>query len=87
MRKQFNEEQIVGFLQEASSGMQVKDLCRKHGFSDASFYNWRAKYGGMDAVKAKQLKKLEQENAKLKKLLALKMMDLEMLRVLLREKY
>ena len=67
MRKsQYTEEQIIGFLRQVEAGMPVKDLCRKHGFSDASFYKWRAKFGGMDASEAKRLKELESENGKLK---------------------
>jgi putative transposase len=61
MKKRFSEAQIIGFLKEAEAGMPVKELCRKHGFSDASFYTWRAKYGGMDVTEAKRLKALDQE--------------------------
>jgi len=87
MKKRFTEEQIIGFLKEAQSGIPVKELCRKHGFSDASFYTWRAKFGGMDVSEAKRLKALEQENARLKKLLAETMLDKEALEVALRKKY
>lgn len=70
MRKsRFSEEQIIGFIRQAEAGLPVKELCRKGGFSDATFYKWRAKYGGMDVPDAKQLRDLESENAKLKKLL------------------
>ena len=69
-QKRYTEAQILGFLKEAESGMPVKELCRKHGFSDASFYNWRSKYGGMELSDIKRLKALERENARLKKLLA-----------------
>ena len=69
-QKCYTEAQILGFLKEAESGIPVKELCRKHGFSDASFYNWRSKYGGMELSDIKRLKALEQENARLKKLLA-----------------
>jgi len=65
----------------------VKELCRKHGFSDASFYTWRSKFGGMDVPDAKRLKALEQENARLKKLLAESMLDKEALEAALRKKY
>ena len=71
MRKsRYTEEQIIGFLKQAESGMPIAELGRKHGFSDASFYKWRAKFGGMEADEAKRLKALEDENAKLTKLLA-----------------
>ena len=80
MKKRFTEEQIIGFLNEAQSGVPVADLCRKHGFSDASFYNWRAKYGGMEVSDAKRLKDLENENNRLKKLLAEAMLDNAMLK-------
>ena len=66
----YSEEQIIGFLKQADGGMPIKELCRKGGFSDATFYKWRAKFGGMDVSDAKRLKELEGENAKLKKLLA-----------------
>ena len=70
MKKRFSAAQIIGFLREADAGMAVKDLCRRHGFSDASYYLWRRKYGGLEVPDAKRLKALEQENARLKKLLA-----------------
>src|SRR3569832_2335889 len=87
MKKRFTEAQIIQILKEAEAGMPVKELCRKHGFSDASFYVWRAKYGGMDVAEAKRLKALEQENARLKKLLADTMLDKEALEAALRKKY
>lgn len=87
MKKRFTEEQIIGFLKEAEAGVPVKELCRTHGFSDASFYTWRKKYGGMDVADAKRLKALEQENARLKKLLAETMLDKEALSAALRKKY
>ena len=68
MKKRFTEAQIVGFLREAEAGLPVKDLCRKHGFSEASYYLWRSKFGGMDVSDAKRLKALEAENARLKAL-------------------
>lgn len=70
MQKRFTEAQIVGFLREADAGMPVRELCRKHGFSDASYYLWRSKFGGMSVPDAKRLKELEIENTRLKKLLA-----------------
>ena len=74
MKKRFTEEQIIGFLREADAGMGVKDLCRRHGFSEASYYLWR-KFGGMSVPDAKRLKELEAENARLKKLLAEQMFE------------
>jgi putative transposase len=83
MKKRFTEEQIIGFLNEADAGVPVKDLCRKHGFSDAAFYGWRTKFRGMKVEEAKRLKVLEQENSKLKRLLADSMLDIEALKVAL----
>ena len=87
MKKRFTEEQIIGFLREADAGMSVKDLCRRHGFSEASYYLWRGKFGGMDVSDAKRLKALEAENAKLKKLLAEAMLEREVTREVLRKKW
>ena len=70
MKKRFSEEQIIGILKEHEAGISAKDLCRKHGMSDASFYKWKAKFGGMEVSDAKRLRELESENAKLKKLVA-----------------
>lgn len=84
MKKQrFTEEQIIGVLKEQETGVKAADLCRKHGISEATFYNWKAKYGGMEVSEAKRLKALEDENAKLKKLLAEQMLDVAALRELL----
>ena len=69
-KSRFTEEQIIGFLRQAEAGMPIKELCRKGGYSDATFYKWRSKFGGMDVSDAKRLKELESENGKLKKLLA-----------------
>ena len=82
-RSRFSEEQIIGILKEHQAGMSAGDLCRKHGISDATFYTWRKKYGGMEVSDAKRLKTLEEENAKLKKLLAESMMDVSTLREML----
>jgi putative transposase len=87
VKKRFSEEQIIGFLKEAEAGVAVKELCRKHGFSDASFYLWRSKFGGMDVPDAKRLKSLETENARLKKLLAESMLENEVTREALRRKF
>ena len=83
-KSRFTEEQIVGFLKQVESGVVVKDLCRKHGFSDATFYNWRSRYGGMEVADVRRLRELEGENAKLKKLLAEAMLDIEALKVVAR---
>ena len=79
--------QIVGFLREADAGIPVKDLCRKHGFSDASYYLWRSKFGGMSVSDAKRLKELETENTRLKKLLAESLLENEVTREVLRRKW
>jgi putative transposase len=82
-RSRFTEEQIIGVLKEHQAGSSAAELCRKHGISDATFYNWRSKYGGMEVSEAKRLKQLEDENAKLKRLLAEQMMDVATLREML----
>ncbi len=82
-RSRFSEEQIIGILKEHQAGLSAADLCRKHGISDATFYNWRSKYGGMEASEAKRLKALEDENRRLKKLLAESMLDVATLKELL----
>lgn len=79
-KSRYSEEQIIGFLKQADAGVPIKDLCRKGGFSDAAFYKWRAKFGGMDVSDAKRLKELEGENAKLKKLLAEAHLDIAALK-------
>jgi putative transposase len=75
MKNRFTEEQIIGVLKEAETGVKVAELCRKHGISDATYYNWKAKFGGMTVSEAQRLKALESENAKLKRLLAETMLD------------
>lgn len=74
-RSRFSEEQIIGILKEHEAGVSVADLCRKHGVSDASIYKWKAKFGGMEVSKARRLRALEDENAKLKRMLADAMLD------------
>lgn len=79
-KSRFTEEQIIGFLRQAEAGLPVKEVCRQGGFSDATFYKWRAKYGGMQATEAKRLRELEAENAKLKRLLAEAHLDIHALK-------
>ena len=80
-KSRFTEQQIIGFLKQVESGLAVKDVCRQAGFSEATFYKWRSKYGGMQADDVRRLKDLEVENACLKKLLAEAHLDLEALKV------
>jgi putative transposase len=87
VKKRFSEEQIIGFLREADAGLPVKELCRRHGFSEASYYLWRSKFGGMSVPDAKRLKELEVENTRLKRLLAEAMLENEVTREVLRKKY
>ena len=86
-QKRFTEEQIIGILREQEAGAKVADLARKHAVSEATLYNWKAKFGGMDVSEAKRLKALEEENARLKKLLADQMLDAAALRELLAKKW
>ena len=87
MKKRFTDEQIIGFLREAEAGVAVKDLCRRHGFSEGSYYQWRSKFGGMSVPDAKRLRELETENARLKKLLAGSLLENEVTREALRKKW
>jgi putative transposase len=82
-RSRFSDEQIIGILKENQAGLSALELCRKHGISDATFYTWRKRYGGMEVSEARRLKALEEENARLKKLLAESMMDVSTLREML----
>ena len=86
-RIRFTEEQIIGILREHEAGAKTADLARKHGVSEATLYNWKAKYGGMDVSDAKRLRSLEDENRKLKKLLAESMLDQAALKELLTKKW
>src|SRR2546423_15194829 len=83
----FTEEQIIGVLREQEAGAKTADLCRKHGISSATFYKWKAKYGGLEVSDTKRLKALEDENAKLKKLLAEAMLDNAMLKDITAKKW
>lgn len=87
MKKRFSEEQIIGFLREAEAGLPIAELCRRHGFSEASYYLWRSKFGGMSVSDAKRLKELETENARLKKLLAESLLENEVTKEALRKKW
>jgi putative transposase len=86
-REEFTEEQIIGFLREVEAGMPVKEMCRKHAFSEASYYLWRSKFGGMSVPDAKRLKELETENGRLKKLLAEQVLENEVIKDALRKKW
>ena len=85
-RSRFTERQIVGILSEAEAGVAVKELCRKHGISDATFYNWKAKYGGLGVSELKRLRELEAENARLKKMYADLALENEAIRMVLNRK-
>ncbi|AJY09770.1 transposase [Burkholderia contaminans FFH2055] len=85
-KSRFSEEQIIGVLKEADAGMKVADLCRKHGISDATFYNWRSRYGGMDVSEARRLRQLEEENQRLKRLVADQALDIQVLKDVLGKK-
>lgn len=79
-RSRFTEEQIIGILRQAEAGVRVADLCRQHGISDATFYKWRSKFGGMNISDAKRLRQLEEENARLKRLVGEQALDIVVLK-------
>ena len=79
-RSRFSEEQIIGVLREQEAGMATAEVCRRHGISPATFYKWKSKFGGLEVSEAKRLRSLEDENAKLKKLLAEAMLDIAVLK-------
>ena len=87
MKKRFTEEQIIGFLRESEAGLPVKELCRRHGFSEASYYLWRSKFGGMSVPDAKRLKELETENGRLKKLVAERDLEIEVMKEIAAKKW
>lgn len=83
----FSESQIIGILNEQQQGVKVADLCRKHGISEATFYNWKSKYGGMTVDELKRLKELEQENFRLKRIVANQSLEIDMIKDLLSKKF
>lgn len=85
-KSRFSEEQIIGVRKEAEAGMKVSDLCRKHGISDATFYTWRSRYGGMDVSETRRLRQLEEENQRLKRLVAEQALDIQVLKDVLGKK-
>ena len=87
MKKRFSEEQIIGILREPESGIPTSEVCRRHGIAAPTFYKWKRKYGGMDVSEARRLRTLEDENAKLKKLLAEAELDKAMLKDALAKKW
>lgn len=86
-KSRFTEAQIIAILKEQEQGQKVADLCRKHGISDQTFYNWKSKYGGMDVDELKRLKDLEQENARLKKIVANQSLEIDIIKDLLKKKF
>ena len=87
MKKRFTEEQIIGILQEAETGTKVMDVCRKHGISDATYYNWKAKYGGLTVSDARKLRFLEEENRRLKHIVADLTLDNQALKAVIEKKF
>jgi len=87
MKKRFTEEQIIVILQEAETGTKVMDVCRKHGISDATYYNWKAKYGGMTVSDARKLRALEEENRRLKHIVADLTLDNQALKAVIEKKF
>jgi len=86
-RKNFTEAQIVSILQMQETGRSVKDICREHGISDATFYNWKAKYGGMEVSDVKRMKDLQDENARLKRIVANLTLEIDAVKTVLEKKY
>ena len=86
-KTKFTEAQIIGILNEQEQGIKVSDLCRKHGISDATFYNWKSKYGGMMVDELKRLRELEQENARLKKIIANQSLDIDIMKDVISKKW
>jgi putative transposase len=86
-KTRFTEAQIISILNEQEQGIKVSDLCRKHGISDATFYNWKSKYGGMKVDELKRLKELEQENARLKRIVANQSLEIDIIKDVLSKKF
>jgi putative transposase len=86
-QSRFTEEQIIGVLKEAEAGLKVGELCRKHGISDATYYKWKAKYGGLEVNEARRLRQLEDENRRLKQMVAEQALDLQALKAVLGKKF
>jgi putative transposase len=86
-KTRFTEVQIIGVLNEQEQGMKVSDLCRKHGISEATFYNWKSKYGGMKVDELKRLRELEQENARLKRIVANLSLEIDIIKDVLSKKW
>lgn len=86
-KSNFSEAQIIGILNEQEQGIKVSDLCRKHGISDATFYNWKSKYGGMKVDELRRLKELEQENARLKRIVANQSLEIDIIKDVLSKKF
>ena len=86
-QSRFTEEQIIGVLKEAEGGMKTAEVCRKHGISDATYYKWKAKYGGLEVSEARRLRSLEEENRRLKQMVAEQALDLQALKAVLGKKF
>lgn len=86
-KSKFTESQIIGILKEQEQGVKVSDLCRQHGISDATFYNWKSKYGGMNVDELRRLRELEQENARLKKIIANQSLDIDIMKDVISKKW
>ena len=86
-KSRFSEEQMVGVLKEAEAGAQVKELCRRIGISDATFYHWKSKYGGLEVNEARRLRQLEDENGRLKRIVAQQALDIDALKAVLSKKW